>query len=423
MDDSDGTSSDASATDRPCPDGGADRFRFEYRPGAINYGRGCVEDLATELARQDLERALVICGRTVGNTPAVIDPVEAGLGERHAGTFAETTPEKRLETAFDALEAMRSVDADVVVGLGGGSSLDLATVTSVLSGADRPPEAVGEEFGETGTISIPDGDLAPIVTVPTTLAGADLSMLAGVTADPSSGLVDEPVSGGVGDPRLMPLAGFYDPALFETTPTDVLAASAMNGFDKGVESLYAPAATPITDATASRGLRLLREALPSLRDDDRDADVLERIVRGIVLVQYGVSRPDATTLSLIHAFGHGVTARADVHQGRVHAAVAPAVLRYLFAEADGRRALLADALGGSATDRSADALASAVVDAVVAVRDGLGLPDRLRSLEGVQRSDLRAMAEATREDSLADNVPPGLDPTVEDLEGVLEDAW
>uniref|UniRef100_UPI000AF0170A iron-containing alcohol dehydrogenase n=1 Tax=Halarchaeum acidiphilum TaxID=489138 RepID=UPI000AF0170A len=48
-----------------------------------------------------------------------------------------------------------------------------------------------------------------------------------------------------------------------TTPDRVLCASAMNGFDKGIETLYARAATPVTDGTAARGLALLREALPS----------------------------------------------------------------------------------------------------------------------------------------------------------------
>jgi len=57
-------------------------------------------------------------------------------------------------------------------------------VTSVLAADDREPAAVGRELAETGTVSIPDGMLAPIVAVPTTLAGADLSMVAGVTASP-----------------------------------------------------------------------------------------------------------------------------------------------------------------------------------------------------------------------------------------------
>jgi len=44
-------------------------FRFEYDPGVIRYGRDCVADLTDELARQHCERALVVCGRTVGSTP------------------------------------------------------------------------------------------------------------------------------------------------------------------------------------------------------------------------------------------------------------------------------------------------------------------------------------------------------------------
>ncbi|MFC4543512.1 iron-containing alcohol dehydrogenase family protein, partial [Halosolutus amylolyticus] len=296
-------------------------FRFEYDPGVLRFGS--VADLGDELERQGFERALVVCGSTVGTTPEVIDPVTEGLGDRLAGVFAETTPAKRLATAFDGLEAMRKHDADVLVALGGGSSLDVAKVMGVLAGADRDPAAIGREFEEHGTISVPAGSMPPIVAVPTTLAGADLSTVAGVTASPESGLVDAPTSGGVGDPRLMPSAIVYDPALVATTPKSILAASAMNGFDKGIETLYARNATPVTDATAMRGLELLRDGLRRLGDEGPTADVLDPVLEGTMLVQYGIARPGETTLSIIHAFGHGLTRSYDVQQGAAHGVVAP----------------------------------------------------------------------------------------------------
>jgi hypothetical protein len=64
----------------------------------------------------------------------------------------------------------------------------------------------------------------------------------------TSGPVAEPASGGISDPQLMPQSVSYDPELFATTPKPILAASAMNGFDKGLETVYARNATPITDA-------------------------------------------------------------------------------------------------------------------------------------------------------------------------------
>jgi len=392
-------------------------FRFEYDPAVIRFGEGCVADLGDELAAHGLDRALVVSGRTVGTAEDVIGPVRAGLGDRLGAVFAETTPEKRLATAVAAAERYRDVDADAIVGLGGGSSLDVAKQTAVVLASDRSPAELGAAFAATDTLPVPD-DLPPIVAVPTTLAGADLSQGAGLNASPDGGLVDEPTSGGIGGRGLMPTALVADPALYATTPRSVLAASAMNGFDKGLESLYSPRATPITDATASRALALLVDALPTLGDDPVTAADLGPVVRGILLAQFGFSRPGESTLSLLHAFGHALS-DAGVHQGTAHGVVAPHVVAFLLDADVVRRDLLADAVGvGDAATPDA-----AIVDAVADVRDALGLPGRLRSLDAVDRRDLPALADATLADDLSQNVPADLDLDRAALEEILEAAW
>ncbi|MFD1564008.1 iron-containing alcohol dehydrogenase family protein [Haloarchaeobius amylolyticus] len=396
-------------------------FRFDYDPATISFGAGCVDDLAADLERRGLERALLVCGSTVGSTPAVIDPVRTGLGDRLAGVFDETTPKKRLATALEGRERLREVDADVIVSLGGGSSLDVAKVVSTLAASDRSVDDVAAAFAETRTIAVPADGLVPIVAIPTTLAGADLSTGAGITAAPATLPVDEEVGGGVGDPRLMPAAVFYDPELIATTPDSVLAGSAMNGFDKGIETLYANNATPVTDATARHGLEKLVDGLEAFGNGNRDLDTFETILEGTVLVQYGISRPGETTLSIVHAFGHGLTRTDDVQQGAAHAVVVPHVLEYLFEQpdVDARVGLLADALGvGDAADQAA-----AVVEAVTEVRDALELPTRLRDVDGPEPDAFTAVAEAILADSFMANAPPGLDPTVAEIERVLEAAW
>ena len=396
-------------------------FDFAYRPGRIAYGDGAVEDLDVVIADAGAERGLVVTGETVGSTAAVMDPVRAGLGDRLAGVAAETTPAKRLASAAAVVEALDETGADALVAVGGGSSLDVAKAASVLAASDESVEAQAAHLAETGTLAIPEGPLAPIVAVPTTLAGADLSQGAGVAAGPESGLEEE-VAGGCSDPRLFPAAVVADPQLVATTPREILAASAMNGFDKGIETLYAPTATPITDATASRGLQYLVGSLPQLRERG-DLPTYARALAGTLLVQYGVSRPDATTLSLVHAFGHGLRTVGDVHQGRAHAAVVPHVLRYVFAESGGRRDVLAGALDVDPDERTPDALAEGVVEAVAAVRDSLDLPRRLADLSGLERSDLPEVAAAVMADPLVENAPPGVAVTRADVEDVLDAAW
>jgi len=216
-------------------------------------------------------------------------------------------------------------------------------VARFLVARDLTHEAAARELAENGTITRPRAT-SPAVAVPTTLAGADLSQ--GSRHLRRSRHRPCRVARGRRRlrPRLMPTVLHYDPDLFDTTPQRVLVGSAMNGLDKAVESLYGKNATPVSDATAVHGLRLCREGLPALGTDDPDPRDVERAVLGIVLAQYGVSRPDGSTLSVLHAFGHGLTHGFDAHQGRAHAAVAPHALRYLFEHVDGRRGLLAEAL-------------------------------------------------------------------------------
>jgi alcohol dehydrogenase len=391
-------------------------FRFDYSPGTISYGPGCVETLDAELDALGAENALVVTGRTVGRTPAVMDPIRSGLGDRLAGVFAETTPEKTLSTALRGAERVAETGADALVAVGGGSSLDVAKAIAVVAGLDRSESELFETFEATGSLPLPDGSLRPICVVPTTLAGADLTMVAGLTSR-RDGLV----RGGIHDRKLMPDALWYDPELFRTTPDGVLCASAMNGFDKAIETLYAATATPITDGTAVRALRHLDDGLVALGAGDRDAETMRDAVVGTILAQYGASRPDELTLSLLHAFGHGITRGHDVQQGDAHAIIAPHALAYLFEEVDGRRALLADALGVEAS--SPTETAAGIVSAVEEVRDALGLSTRLREIPDLSESELPAVAAAVHEDSLLAYCPPGLDPTIEELEGVLRRAW
>lgn len=394
-------------------DGG---FRFDYEPGTVVYGEDRVTDLERELAAVGAERALVVAGETVGTTDAVVDPVREGLGDRVAAVFAGTTPEKRIAQAADAAAAFETESADAFVALGGGSSLDVAKVASALVASGQSYEAALNDLERAGTVPIPGGDLPPIVAVPTTLAGADLSVVAGITGERDG----ETLRGGVFDGRLMPAALVYDPTLFRTTPDGVLCASAMNGFDKGLETVYARNGTPVTDGTALRGLRLLSRGLPALGAGDRDADTLHDAIVGTILVQYGASRAEGTTLSIIHAFGHGLARGYELQQGAAHGVIAPHAVADVFDTVDGRRDELAEALGVEGGDP--EATATAVVEAVADVRDALGLPGRLRDT-AIPREDLPAIAEAVVDDGFMPNRPAGYDPTADDIEAVLERAW
>ncbi|MFC5973021.1 iron-containing alcohol dehydrogenase family protein [Halomarina salina] len=388
-------------------------FSYENVAGRITFGRGSVADLGDLLEEAGGERALVVCGSNVGANRDTMDPVGAGLGDRLAGVFDGTTPDKDARAVTEGVAAMAEHDADSLVAVGGGSTIDVARALRAVSVSGHDYDGLREYVVEHGTIPSPDADLPPLLAVPTTLAGADLSTVGSISFYDG----DEALGAGYADPDLMPDALAYDPDVFETTPTGALVGSAMNGFDKGLEALYARQASPLTDAPAVRGLRLLVDALPAIGDPADDA-VMEQVVAGILLVQYPRATTNPRLLSVVHAFGHGLRDEG-VQQGLAHAVMAPPALELLFDAVDGRRDLLAEALG---VDDAGDP-ASAVVDAVAEVRDGLGLPDRLRELDAVERDALPRVAARTAEDDFMANAPSGFDPDEETILETLERAW
>ena len=399
----------------------ADSFEHVHRGCEIRYGRGQIADLGGWLGERGLDDALVVCGSNTGANDALMDPIRDGLGDRLAGVFDGTAPDNRVETAYDLLDARAEVGADVLVAVGGGASLDVARQATLLAadGRDLDDLRADAEEGPTalGDLAPERGPAFPFVVVPTTFAGADVSTggsLEVFSAGESPTGQPVNVSGG----GAWPIADVADPELFETTPTSVLAGSAMNGFDKGIETPYARDASPVSDAAAVHGLRLLSDALPRVAGDRPGAEeATDRAVVGALLVQLD------RKISVVHAFGHGFARRYDVQQGAIHAVVAPHALAYLFDEVDASRRALAAGLGIRTDGRDDDAIAEDVVEAVAAVRDALDVPSRLRDLPETDEDDLPAIAEFVAEDPPMARAPAGLDATAEGILGVLRAAW
>ncbi|MFB6080240.1 MAG: iron-containing alcohol dehydrogenase family protein [Haloferacaceae archaeon] len=382
-------------------------FEHAYAPADLLVGRGSVGTLGDALGERGVERALVVCGSSVAANDDLMDPVHSGLGDRLAGVFDGTTPEKSIEEAVAGVERWEASGADALVAVGGGSSLDVAKAMRILDAAPRALETLREEAGETSRISLPPAaDPAPAAAVPTTFAGADLS-IGGSVAFPDG------TRAGLSDRRLMPTVTCHDPALFETTPDGALRGSAMNGFDKGIEMAYSRNGNPVTDATAVRGLRHLRDGLPGAL---ADAAAMERAVAGTVLVQYGLSTPAASKLGPIHAFGHGLSGGYPLQQGVAHAVAAPLVLRDVLDSVDADRALLGEGLEVSADPAT-------LVAAVREVRDALDLPSRLRDVDGPSPDAFDDVARTIHEDGCMGNGPAGYDPDVADLRAILDDLW
>lgn len=386
-------------------------FVHEFSLATVHYGRDCITELEDVLADRGHERALIVCGSNVAANRDLMKPVSSGLGDALTGVFAKTTPEKDLKTAYECAKRVREENIDVLVSIGGGSSHDIATVARVIATANQPLKDITRKMSDAGTISVESNrdDLVSHVPVPTTFAGAEITTSGEVTVATDDGREGVLVS----DTALVPPVVFFDPALFETTPLNVLTGSAMNGFNKGIEGLYSRP-NPVSVSLSMRGLEYYRAGLPTIHSDQQNGD-FDRAIVGTLLVQLRGMRA-----SVVHAFGHALRYQYGVQQGVAHAVIVPHVLRYLFENTDIRTELLAKALVDNPHSNTGG---EAIIDSITDIRDAMKLPSRLRDLDNISMDGFRTVAMVTREDRLMNFGPPDFDPSVNDLLEILEQAW
>ena len=378
-------------------------------------GMDALDELEGFIEGRDLERVLVITGRSSAADRRIIDPIRRTLGSRLASIHVNEAG-KTFAGLAAAVEAIRVSHADAVLGLGSGTSLDVARQANLFSDTELDRDTFITAYrSQTLALQLPlaDAQARPVIVVPITLAGADIATGGKIEflsrAEAADGI---PIRiAGVMPPTL----GVYDPSLFGAVPTNVLLGSAMNGLSKGIETIYSRGGDALADATAIHGTRLFCDGILRLGTGSNGCVPVD-LIEGLVLMQLH------RRASVIHAFGHALTRQAQIQQGLVHAVVAPAVLRFILDRIPARRDLIARALGiqpFEVHERTGDA----IISRLVGIRDHLGLPARLRDIIGAQGYDLAQTARITVEDPFMTSAPEGLEMTESDVEQILTLVW
>jgi len=300
----------------------------------------------------------------------------------------------------------------VLIGIGGGASLVAARQLQTLAADGRSLaelEAQARADGRIPMVDDPAGQL-PVIMVPTTMTGADISRNSSsyVLAAEDSPTGRTVLVRSLSTPR----AAFIDPTLYEATPDSVLLSSAMNGLDKGFETIYSVPNSHVSDAFAIQGTRLMVDGFRAFASDR--ATGLRSAVAGLTLIQL------RKRTSIIHAFGHSVSQNSDVHQGDVHSILAPHVLAFLLGQGDVRRRELARALDIESQGRDDTELAAAIVAAVTEVRDALGTPRTWADAAGSDTMDLDVIADGVITDHGMDGAPMTRPMTAAQARAVLE---
>src|SRR5512134_1004860 len=316
------------------------RFELQLNIPRVVFGAGSLKQLPAEIERLGAQRALVLA------TPeqrASAEQVAQMLGARAAGVFAQAVMHVPIETARQAREVARRLEADCAVAVGGGSTTGLGKAIALDSGL-------------------------PIVAVPTTYAGSEMTPIYGLT------------EGGLKktgrDVRVLPKTVVYDPELTMTLPLQLSITSGVNAIAHAAEGLYTPDPNPIISLMAEEGIAALARALPALHASLDDRHARHDALYGAWLCGAVLGH---VAMGLHHKLCHTLGGTFNLPHAETHTVVLPHAIAYNREAAPEAMNIAADALG-------VDDAAEGIYDLIVKIGAPTALKDIGMPADGLDRA-------------------------------------
>ena len=272
----------------------------------VVFGAGTLAVLPEEVDRLGWSRVLVLC--TPGQR-ALGERVAGLLGDRCAGVHAGAVMHVPVASVDAARTVLDAVSADGCVAVGGGSTTGLAKGVALAAGT-------------------------PYLAVPTTYSGSEMTPVWRLTRDG--------VKTTGRDDRVRATTVVYDPQLSTGLPVPTSVTSGVNALAHAAEALYAPDASPLTDATATAGVQALLEALPRLVADPADAAGRAGALAAAWLCGCCLA---STSMGLHHKLCHTLGGTFGLPHAETHTALLPYALAYNLPAAPFAARTLGAALG------------------------------------------------------------------------------
>jgi alcohol dehydrogenase len=392
-----------------------DKTTGEYdftRLETVVFGVGKVEALGRELSRRGAKRALIVTGKTLGQSK-LLDQVKSAAGNALAGVFTGAAQHVPSQTVTELVAEARRVGADAMVSFGGGSPIDtVKNAAWQLMGGRAGSRTI--DFASAATTSGSGGEILHIA-IPTTLSAGEFTPGGGVTDESTK------VKGVVADPRLQARAVILDPALTVETPAWLWASTGMRALDHAVEGSYSTRHQLVTDTLASKAIALLNaHLLPSLQthgDDELEHRVQCQLAAW--LSNFGMSSNSRGGIS--HALGHQIGPMWNVPHGITSCITLPHVMRLMAGVAADRFAPIAQGFEVRFDPRSPRSSAMECADRTARFIGKFDVPTRLRDV-GVPREEISRIAGTVLEEVKRANTV-GVEVTLEQLVGILDAAY
>jgi alcohol dehydrogenase class IV len=309
-----------------------------FNPVRLVTGEGTFTELGTHAAGYG-SHALIVTGRAAMQRTGRLAQAQellAAAGVR-ATVFSGVRPNPTDIGIREAAALAREGGCDLVIGLGGGSSMDTAKGVAVAATHDRDID----DFllvGPDGKKVKPGPQTLPILCV-TSTAGSSSQLTPYAVINVEAARVKASLAGDA----IFPRVAICDPELTYSAPPRVTAATGVDVLCHSLESCFSRGAGPVTDLCAERAIALVRDFLPRAVADGGDREARRALSEADVFAGYGLSNCGGT---IIHAIEHPLSAHyTDLTHGEGLAALLPAWARLFHARAPERFARLAALLG------------------------------------------------------------------------------
>ena len=386
--------------------------------GRVFFGWGVLEELRT--VSQELGKRVMVCTDKNIIKSGIAERVEALLKEGGAEVlvYPDGRPEIDLKTIDACADAAREFKPDVIVGVGGGSNMDLGKCTAILLRYGGP---LTKYYGEN---AVP-GPVVDVIGIPTTSGtGSEVSPVAVVT-DPNRFM-----KVGIATRRIIPKWAIVDPSLVVSCPPHVTSHSGMDALSHAIESYCAripegrsPHAifvgkNPASDSLARQAIPLIAQSLPTAVSDPGNRQGREDMALGSLLAGMAFSAAGTAT---VHALQYPVGEATHTSHGLGNAVLMPAVMKNIVKSRIPEMAFIARAMDPSLNRVSDEAAAEQAPEQVAKLGDKVGIPRGLGAIK-LPRERIAEMADlASGIKRLLDNSPVAFDK--DDLVRILEEAY
>ncbi len=394
-----------------------------HTSGELVFGWGAVRKLPGLMLRRKFGRVFLVSDRVLAAN-GILDRVYGPLVE--AGLDVEVLdcgePEPSLDLAMEILEQARRYRPDVILGLGGGSNMDLAKVTAAaFSHGGSPRDYFGWD-------RIP-GPVVPLVCVPTTSGTGSEVSHAAVLTDLENAIKVSTLSN-----YLRPAIAVVDPELTLSCPAKVTADSGIDALTHAIEACTAvdidkmslaenetaayEGRTPLGECLAEKAIELIGRHLITAVREPGNREAREGMSLAATLAGMAFSN---CAVAVVHALEYPMGGELHVSHGAGNGLLLPFVMRFNLPERRATFARIASLLGEDTSGRDDLAAAELAISAVERLKRAIGIPDRIRDLGGREDQLARFAAKAFTIKRLMMVNPR--QPTEEDLLGILRAAF